>query len=241
MVAALFIYVLHINKKENLGLSQTSLKVDFIEIKKALKIGLPAAGQMALEVGIFSLSTVLASHLDVNSLSAHTIVLTIASFTFMVPLGISAAAAILVGYSFGRNDMKTARASGWASFLLGTLFMMFSSIVLYSFGRTILNFFTHDEVVIGLGRRILLLAAFFQVFDGIQTVGTGALRGLGETKIPFISNLVGYWVVGLPLGMILCFNFSFGLTGLWLGLTIGLIIVAVAVLADWIKQTAIKE
>ena len=134
-------------------------------------------------------------------------------------------------------EKANARTAGWSSFALGVGFMGCSAIFLFLFGREILVLFTRDPAVIELGRKVLVLAAIFQVFDGTQTVGTGALRGVGETRFPMFANLFGHWFVGLPIGIFLCFYHGSGIVGLWTGLTVGLIVVASAILFSWTKNT----
>ena len=163
-----------------------------------------------LEVGAWNLSTFSAGYLTPVALATHTIALNYASITYMVPLGISAAAAVSVGHAVGAGDPARARRAGWLALALGTGFMLLAAVVfLVAPGRCI-ALYTHDPRVLAVGPSLLWIAAAFQIFDGIQTVSTGALRGLGETRVPMIANLVGYWVLGLPLGFILCFVLQVG-------------------------------
>jgi MATE family multidrug resistance protein len=156
----------------------------------------------------------------------------------MVPLGVSAAAAVGVGHAIGAGDRPRARRAGWQALALGTGFMCLAGVVLFVAPRPLIAVYTTDPRVMAVGPTLLMLAAAFQIFDGVQTVSTGALRGLGETRVPMIANLIGYWVIGLPLGFVLCFWFKFGVFGLWIGLTVALIVIATSLLHRWNKDSA---
>jgi MATE family multidrug resistance protein len=154
----------------------------------------------------------------------------------MVPLGVSSAAAVRVGHALGRQDPLGARRAGWMSIILGASFMVMAGVVLVAIPRVIARIYTPDAAVIHAGANLLRIAAAFQLFDGLQTVTTGALRGAGETRTPMIANFIAYWVLGLPAGYVLCFTMHWGVIGLWVGLSIGLIIVAAIVLHAWWKR-----
>jgi MATE family multidrug resistance protein len=204
-----------------------------IKITQLARLGAPAAGQLVLEVGAWNLATFSAGFLTPVELATHAIALNYASLTYMVPLGISAAAAVSVGHAIGAGDMPRARRAGWFALALATGFMMLAGIVLFLEPRPLIALYTSDPQVLALGPTLLAIAAAFQIFDGIQTVSTGALRGLGETRIPMFANLVGYWVLGLPLGFVLCFVLKRGVIGLWIGLTLALVVIASSLLYRW--------
>jgi MATE family multidrug resistance protein len=208
-------------------------------LRKLVRIGAPAAGQILLEVGAWNLCTFAAGYLTPVALAAHTIALNYASVSYMVPLGIGAAAAVSVGHAIGAGDPARARRAGWLALALGTGFMVCAGIVFLVAPRPLILLYTHDARVLAVGPSLLWIAAAFQIFDGIQTVSTGALRGLGETRVPMVANLVGYWVMGLPLGFILCFVLKWGIYGMWIGLTLSLIVIALALLARW-KRDAVQ-
>jgi MATE family multidrug resistance protein len=151
----------------------------------------------------------------------------------MVPLGISAAAAVSVGQAIGRGHLRLARRSGFVAAALACVFMACAAIVFLVVPRQILGIYTSDAQVIATGTSLLVLAAGFQLFDGIQTVTTGALRGAGKTRVPMLMNLCGYWLFGLPIGYALCFNFHQGVFGLWWGLTVGLAVISIILLYEW--------
>jgi MATE family multidrug resistance protein len=202
-------------------------------IKQLVKLGLPAAGQIVLEVGAWNGATLAAGWLTPVALATHQIALNYAAITYMVPLGVSAAAAVSVGHAVGAGDPARARRAGWLALSLGTGFMLLAAIVFFIAPRPLIALYTRDEAVMAVGPGLLGLAAIFQIFDGIQIVSTGALRGLGETRSPMIANLIGYWVFGLPVGFILCFAARWGIYGLWIGLTLALILIASTMLWRW--------
>jgi multidrug resistance protein, MATE family len=233
MAAVLFVAVVWQHRKRKVPLFQPPLRPDFARIAELLGIGLPAAIQVLCEVGVFAAVTALISRLDAASVAAHQIALNCASLTYMVPLGISSAAAVRVGQGIGRRDPAGAGRAGWTAIALGALFMSFAAIVLVLAPGFIVNIFTPDPQVMRIGVKLLLVAAAFQLFDGLQTVATGALRGAGETRIPMFSTFVAYWVFGLPLGYYLGFARNLGATGLWSGLALSLLIIAVALVFAW--------
>ena len=202
-------------------------------MRSLLQLGLPSAGQIVLEVGAFGAATILAGRLAPAVLAAHQIVLNWASVTFMVPLGLSAATAVSVGQAIGARRFADARRVGWLAIVCGVAFMSLAAITFIVIPIPILHVYTHGVDVLKSALPILAIAAAFQVFDGAQAVATGALRGVGETRLPMLATLGGYWFFGLPLGYILCFTLGWGVRGLWLGLTSALILVSVIVLIRW--------
>ncbi len=208
-------------------------------MQRVLKLGLPSAGQMTLEVGVFATATLLAGSLAADQMAAHQIVLNVASVMFMVPLGLGAAAAVRISQDLGAGNPAAARHSGNLALRLCVGFALCSSAALLFFPGWILGLYTSVPAVVEAGRTILLIAALFQFWDGLQTVLTGVLRGVADTRSPLIANLVGHWMIGLPLGAALCFRFGFGLKGLWIGLATGLALVAISLYFRW-KTIRIK-
>ena len=207
-------------------------------LRQLARLGAPAAGQVVLEVGAWNLITLCAGRLTPVVLATHQIVLNYASLTYMVPLGIASAAAVSVGHAVGAGDPERARRAGWLALGLGTGFMLLAALVYLAVPGPLIALYTRDSEVMALGRRLLWVVAAFEIFDGIQTVSTGALRGLGETRVPMLANLVGYWVLGLPLGLTLCFVIHWGIYGLWIGLLAALIVIASTLLARWRRDSA---
>src|SRR6202522_4614788 len=205
-------------------------------LKQLARLGAPAAGQIVAEVGAWNLATLAAGWLTPVALATHQIALNYAALTYMVPLGVSAAAAVSVGHAVGAGDVARARRAGWLALGLGTGFMLLAAVLFLVAPRPLIALYTTDAQVMAVGPGLLLLAAAFQIFDGIQTVSTGALRGLGETRAPMIANLIGYWVIGLPLGIALCFALKWGIYGLWIGLTLALVVIASTLLLRWWRE-----
>jgi len=154
----------------------------------------------------------------------------------MVPLGISSAAAVRVGQALGRGDVHAAGRAGWVAMSLGATFMACAGLVLLTLPQYVARVFTTDRAVIHTAVSLLAVAAAFQLFDGLQTVATGALRGAGDTRTPMVCHLLLYWLVGLPLGYFLCFNMGWRAVGLWTGLCVALILIGVVLLAVWIRK-----
>ena len=206
-------------------------------LRQLVQLGAPAAGQILLEVGAWNLATFSAGYLTPVALATHAIALNYASLTYMVPLGVSAAAAVSVGHAVGAGDRHRARRAGWLALGLGTSFMILAAVVFLVAPRPLIALYTRDPRVLAVGPSLLWIAAAFQIFDGIQTVCTGALRGLGETRMPMFANLIGYWVLGLPLGLALCFVLHWGIYGLWIGLTLALVFISLALLRRWRRDS----
>ena len=202
-------------------------------VRRLLTLGLPAAAHLTFEVGVFSAVTALAGQRPPAELAAHNIALNIASVVFMIPLGISAAAAVLVGQHVGSDDPTGARRAGWAAILAVLGIQVGSALAFFTAPAAFIRLYTAEAAVIAIGAQLLGVAAAFQLFDGLQVVTTGALRGLGETRTPMYISLFGYWVAGLPIGWWLCFSEGYGVTGLWLGLAGSLFFVGTALLLLW--------
>jgi MATE family multidrug resistance protein len=217
-------------------LRHTPLALDVSRIRVLVGIGLPAAGQVLFEVGVFALATALAGRVSADALAANQIALNMASLTFMVPYGIGSAGAVRVGQAIGRGDPLGARAAGWTAIVLGVMFMALASSTFLTFPRALVRAYTTDERVVAIGVALLFVAAIFQLFDGLQGVTTGVLRGAGDTRTPMFWNLGGHWLVGLPLGYYWCFRLGRGVVGLWWGLSTGLVICGIALLLTWIRK-----
>lgn len=233
MALVMFGTVFYVESKRGLAEWVREMRIDVRRIGQLLALGAPAATQILLEIGAFSGATALCAKLGPVPLSGHEIALNCAAFTFMVPLGISSAAAVRVGQEIGRGDARKAHFAGWSAILLGAGFMSCMGLLFVSLPRPIARIFSPDPVVIRVGARLLLVAAAFQLFDGLQTVATGALRGSGDTRTPMLANLVAYWFIGLPAGALLCFHFGWGALGIWIGLCAGLILIGTVLLWTW--------
>jgi MATE family multidrug resistance protein len=206
---------------------------DFHRMRQLLGLGLPAATQIALEMGVFATVTVLIGKLSAIALAGNQIAVTTVSMTYMMPLGVSSAAAVRVGQAIGRGDPAGAARSGWTALALGAALMTASAVTLLSIPHAIARLFTPQPELVAAGAALLKIAAFFQLFDGCQIVATGALRGAGDTRTPMLCHFAGYWVIGLPLGAVLCFRYGLGAPGLWMGLSAGLILIGIVLVAFW--------
>jgi multidrug resistance protein, MATE family len=238
MAASLLLFAWRYERQRGHPLFRHWARPQIERLRQLLHLGAPAAGQIVLEVGAWNLATLSAGYLDPVALATHSIALNYASVTYMVPLGVSAAAAVSVGQAIGAGDPARARRAGWLALAIGVGFMLCAAAVFLVAPGPLIRLYTQDPRVLAVGPALLGLAAIFQIFDGIQTVSTGALRGLGETRVPMFANLVGYWVLGLPLGFVLCFLFKWGIYGTWIGLTLALIIIAGTLLARWRRDSA---
>lgn len=212
------------------------LRLEAAWFRRLIALGAPAATQLTLEVGAFAAATALAGRLAPASLAAHQVAINYAALSFMVPLGISSAGAVRVGHAVGRRDPPGAARAGWTALLFAVLFMTGAAAVFLTVPRLLLRAFTDDPAVLEVGVTLLFVAAIFQLFDGVQGVATGALRGLGDTRAPMLWNLAGHWFIGLPLGYALCFLLGYGVIGLWWGLSVGLVICGVALLLVWMRR-----
>jgi MATE family multidrug resistance protein len=233
MAAVLLGYLLWFDHRHRTQLLNTPVDVDLPRIRRLISLGLPAAMQSTLESGVFATITTLIAKLGAVPLASHQIALNTVSFTYMVPLGISSAAAVRVGQALGRKDRAGAGDAGGTAIFLGGAFMACASLALLIFPRWIARLFTPDEIVIRSTVGLLAAGAAFQLFDGIQTVATGALRGVGDTRTPMFCHFLAYWVIGLPLGAWLCFQRGWGAAGLWSGLSLALILIGIVLWLVW--------
>ncbi len=196
-----------------------------------LKLGIPIGFQVSLEMWLFAAVALMMGNLGARELAAHQIALTLAALSFMVPLGISGAAATRVGNAIGRGDAAGARRSATVCLALGAGVMSISALAFVFAPYTLSRLFTAEAGVIAVAVVLLPIAAAFQIFDGLQVVAIGALRGAADTRFPAVIALVGYWGLGLPLGALLAFRAGMGPQGPWWGLTLGLGSVAILVVA----------
>ncbi|WP_372621047.1 MATE family efflux transporter [Falsiroseomonas sp.] len=218
-------------------------RFDAARLKEAAVIGLPIAGAMALEIATFAFAAIAMGWLGAVAVASHAIAVQVASMTFMVPMGLGQAATARVGLATGAGDSRAAARAGWVAIALGAGFMAVSAAVLIGFGAVIVWAFLHSAnpgaaETARLAATLLVLAGLFQLADGVQAVAAGALRGLKDTAVPMLLAGFGYWVAGLPLGLMLAFPGGFGAPGLWVGLAVGLFLVAGLMLHRWVRLSA---
>ena len=202
-------------------------------LSELLAVGLPVAIQICLEMWAFSVSTLIAGRLGAVPLAGHTVALNLAALSFMIPLGVGQGAAIRVGNLLGAGRRADAQRSAWVAIVVGGAVMSGSAAIYLGLRHVLPGIFTNDASVIATAAAILPIVAAFQIFDGVQVTGCGVLRGMGRTRPAALFNLVGYWILALPLGGWLALRTSAGLPGLWWALCFGLAVVAVSVVL-WI-------
>ncbi|CAN5704160.1 NorM family multidrug efflux MATE transporter [soil metagenome] len=205
------------------------------DLRAILRFGLPVGGQIFAEVGIFGVATVIAAHFGEREAAAHSIALGIASFTFSFAMGVAAATSVRVGNAVGAGDLALARSRGFLGIRVGVSVMLVCAIAFWLVAATLARAFTADLGVIATTVPLLHVAALFQLSDGTQTVAAGALRGLGHTGATLWGNLVGHYVVALPVILILGFGLGLGITGVWWGLSLGLTVTAMILVVMFVR------
>jgi MATE family multidrug resistance protein len=207
------------------------------ELRGQLALGLPIGVQMMLEVGAFSVSFLMIGWIGVTPQAAHQIAINVASVTYMAATGIAAAATIRVGSLRGSGDLAGARQAGFAAYWLAFGFMSLMGLLMLSLRHVIPQFYNDDPLVLAQAATLMTIAAAFQISDGLQVVGLGALRGLEDVKVPSVVALLAYWALALPLGYGLGFGLKLGAPGIWLGLLTGLSAVAVVLLLRFRRES----
>ncbi|HKW09255.1 MAG TPA: MATE family efflux transporter [Gemmatimonadaceae bacterium] len=195
-------------------------------IGRILRLGVPIGLQMLLESGAFGAIGLMMGRLGTTEMAGHQIAITLAALTFMVPLGVGAAAAVRVGRAVGARDQATARLAARAAFVSGMGFMSITALIFLLAPRLLAAVFTTDAGVIAIAGVLIPVAGVFQIFDGAQAVGAGVLRGLGDTRAPLIGMIAGYWLIGLPVSLVLGFHTPLRAAGLWWGFVASLGVVA---------------
>jgi len=203
------------------------------------RYGGPVGGQLLAEVGIFGVATVLAAHLGKIPAGAHSIALNLSSLTFSFSLGIASATSVRVGHAVGAGDLGLARRRGLLGISLGLIVMACFAAVFVILPRLLATGFTDDPTVIAATIPLLQIAALFQLSDGTQAIGAGALRGRGDTRSTLVGNLLGHYVIGLPIMLGLGFGAGMGAPGLWWGLSVGLTVTGLFLLARFVRSTRV--
>ena len=186
-------------------------------MSRMVRIGLPVAFQQWLEIAVFAFGAVTIGWFGAIPLAGHEIAINLAALTFMVPMGISAAAAAMVGRAIGRRDLPAARRDAGAALVVGVGFMSIAAIAFLTLPRTLAGIFVSDPQTLAMASSLIAIGGLFQVFDGIQGVVTGVLRGTGDTRIPMLLHLGGFWGIGIPLSLGLAFSLHMGPRGIWWG------------------------
>lgn len=226
MAAIMFYYVWNSKRYKPYKLSFGFKKLSFPLVSKMLNIGVPTGFQFVFETGAFSAAAIMMGWIGTNALAAHQIAINLASISYMMASGLSSAATVRVGNQLGRRDIQNLREIGFTSFSMAALFMVFFAVGFIVFRNYLPMLYINDSSVVEMAASLLIFAGIFQLSDGVQVVGLGALRGMADVRIPTIITLVAYWVIGLPLGYFLAFNYGYNEHGIWCGLLIGLTVAA---------------
>src|SRR6266550_4383869 len=205
------------------------------EIPRLLRLGLPIGVLLGLEVGVFAMPGILMGLMGADALGAHQLVLNVASLTFMVPLGLSQAATVRVAYQLGLGVPAAARRAAYIAVALGAAFMSMTAVLLLTLPRTIASAYVAlddpaNAALLAIAVQLFVIAAVFQIFDGVQVIAVGALRGYRDTAVPMLIAAIGYWVIGFAGSWVLAFPLGLGPIGLWLGLALGLAVVATSLI-----------
>lgn len=214
--------------------------LDRAALRRIVALGLPIGLQTGLEVWAFQIATLMAGRFGVEALAGHQIVLNMASFTFMIPLGIAIGASTRIGNLIGAGLGEQVQRAAWVAFGLGAGVMGACGLAMIALREQLPRLYSDDAEVVAVGAFLLPIAAAFQVFDGTQVVGCGILRGMGRTRAPALVTLFGYYAIALPVAGWLGFTRGHGLAGIWWGLSLGLVVVSAALLV-WVRRSGRGE
>jgi MATE family multidrug resistance protein len=210
-------------------------------LRELVRKGTPVTLTILAEAGLFSGAAFLMGRIGPEQLAGHTVALQLAALAFQVPFGVAQAATIRVGYFYGAREPASIARAGWCAIVIGTGFMVITASLMLFAPRTIIRLYVDPEApknaaLVGFAVRYMVVAAAFQLFDGIQAVSAGSLRGLQDTRVPMVMALLGYWLPGLGTAIALGFFTPLQGTGVWIGLAIGLVVVAGLLLQRWARR-----
>jgi MATE family multidrug resistance protein len=211
--------------------------IDRVRALKIIKIGMPVAMQYSFEISAFSGAAVLIGTIGAVEQAAHQIAISLAAMTYMIASGVASAATIKTGTNLGKNNFDDLRKSAIASYHVILGFMAITAIIFIALHNFLPFVVTDDLSVVNIAAQLLIIAGFFQLFDGTQVVGLGILRGLGDVNIPTFITFLAYWVVGIPIGYLLGFHFGLGVNGIWYGLTFGLLTASILLFLRFQNKT----
>ncbi|MFT6883598.1 MAG: MATE family multidrug resistance protein, partial [Marinoscillum sp.] len=209
------------------GLKGFHWRLDTAQLKRMFKIGVPTGMQYVFEVGAFAMASIMVGWISAEALAAHQIALNISAVTYMVATGIAAAATVRIGNQKGLGDFINLRLAGITSFTLVTMFMMLAALSFILLRDVLPALYVDDAEVQKIAAGILVIAAGFQISDGLQSVGLGVLRGLTDVRMPTFVTFFSFWVIAIPLGYFLGIHLDFGIEGIWYALLIGLTLAAI--------------
>ncbi len=199
-------------------------------LERLVRLGTPIGMQQALEFGVFGAAGLFMGLMGTMAVASHQVALNLAALTFMVPVGVAQASAVLVGHAVGGHDPLGARRAAGAGLVVGTAFMSVTAMLFLWVPDVLARVYSNDMPVVAAAAALIPIAGVFQVFDGVQVVSSGALRGVGDTRVPMLVNLLGFWGVGLPVSLLLGFGLGWGPRGIWWGLAVGIGAVAILLL-----------
>lgn len=223
MAIVMCIYVLRSQNFKKYLINFKATFIDQVRAIKIIKIGAPVAMQYSFEISAFSGAAVLIGTIGAVEQAAHQIAISLAAMTYMIASGVASAATIKTGNNFGKNNFNDLRKSAIASYHVILGFMAITAIIFIAANNLLPFIITDDLAVIKIAAQLLIIAGFFQLFDGTQVVGLGVLRGIGDVNIPTFITFLAYWVIGIPVGYLLGFKLGLGVNGIWYGLTLGLL------------------
>lgn len=227
MFFGMLLFTMNYQPYQRFAIFKSFRKPEWHHLKELLHIGVPIGLSSTMEVSMFAVVSLLMGSLGTIAVAGHQVAINFAAMTFMVPFGLSTAITTRVGNAIGKGRVHEARRRGYTGIMLATLFMCLTACLMYLFPDVITSIYTQNQAVQEVAISLLYMAAIFQVSDGLQVSGYGALRGLKDTRIPMVVNCVAYWIVGLPLGYYLGIVRGVGPQGLWMGLIAGLTVAAI--------------
>ena len=222
MFFTMLFYVTVGRRYQAYGLWKGPWRTDWKMIGEILRIGVPASGSMLSEMTFFGATTLIIGTMTASALASHQIAINAASFLFMIPLGLSFAVSIRIGQTLGAGNRKGAEVVGTNGYILVLLLQSMSAVLFLFFPELIVRVYTNDLSLMDLAVSMLRIAGIFQLVDGLQVVGIGILRGMKDTKVPFLASLFAFWLIGFPLSWYLSFHTTVGAKGCWWGMVVGL-------------------
>ena len=237
MALTMCIYVLRSKHFKPYLLGFKAKFINIIRLKNIVRIGMPVALQYTFEISAFSGAALLIGTIGDVEQAAHQIAMSLAATTYMIASGVASAATIKTGNNFGKKKAVELRLSAIASYHIIIAFMGVTAIIFILFNRQLPFLISNDLSVVEIAAHLLIIAGFFQLFDGTQVIGLGVLRGLGDVNVPTFITFFAYWVIGMPIGYLLCFTFNLGVNGIWYGLTIGLLTASILLFLRFQNKT----
>ena len=234
------VYVFRARRYRQFGLFQRFRSPNLIEIRNLLRLGVPISVNLVLDSGFYGGISLLMGQMGHAALAAHQLVINYATLIFMIPVGLSSAIMVRVGQSLGRSDFAEVRFRGWLGITASTVLIVPSVVFVIFFPEIIISVYTSDPEVVTVATALLMVAAFFQIFDGLYMTGAGALRGMKDTKGPMWISILAYWLIGFPIAWFL--GSHLGPEGLWYGMVAG--IGLTAILLGWrfeLKSVSLRD